>query len=191
MAHTRIVDKSARIIDQCARGRFVRNVASVSLSIADARTNDTEPNRVIADVVASGFCRKGIFIAPSDAKIESISLIGSPYPMSVATSAAVWVQFFKATTSGDIAILSDNTGKGLQITGVVSAAATSGNGPLYIARGVVTDGSIYTTSTQQYLNAGEAVYVTVSANTIAIGSAAGFVVASVEWVPNDKSYAGS
>ena len=59
MSHTRINDKDARIIAQCARGRAIRNVASTKIEIAAARTNNTTVNSTTADVIEGECVHQG------------------------------------------------------------------------------------------------------------------------------------
>ena len=190
MAHTRSIDKSARIIEQCARGRYIRNVNIQSFTIAGARTNDTVPNRIMADVISSGDCKRGVFVAPSDATVEGISIVGMPHPMHTLTSGLTYIQFYKVRAdTTNVPMLSDNAGLGLQIGGVIFAAATSGNVPIWTSTNVVIDGTFYQ-SGQTSLLAGDAIYTTISSFAI-YTSAVACVTTMLEWVPNDKSYASS
>jgi hypothetical protein len=212
MAHTRIIDQNARIISQCATGKFIRNVATASIMIANSRTGSTGPNHPMADfIMASGATLwKGLFVAPCDAKILGISVVGNPYPVTT-VSGLIWLQVYQTNTTsgGDYAILTDNSSRGI----LVGAAATSGGGYgldgmlrstaafIGISGTTTVDGTL--DSTYALLEAGEAVYITASSNYcmvsgaaytvsgLAVTSNAGRLTIGLEWIPIDRSYASS
>ena len=191
MSLTRKTDKNARIIDQCARGRYVRNIVTKDFIFAAGKSGNSAIISENADVVSSGNIKRGMFIVPCDAIIEGISVVGTPYPMHPVSGNLTYIQFYKARAdTTDVPMLSDNAGLGLQLGGVLFTAATSGNvSPTWVSTNVVTDGTIYE-SGQTSLLAGDAIYTIVSSFAIYVSSVAN-VTTMVEWIPNDKSYASS
>jgi len=179
MAHTRTTDQEARIIDQCARGRYIRNVNSVDYIIAAARTDNTAPNNIVADVIPGEIRQKGMLIAPSDGKIECIMVNGSPY----ATLASGGVYMLQTYKQGKALV----TGSGLRIGGTaVSGFVTALNS------GVTYDLTLNTASGYETtFTAGQAIYSTVTANSGVVQSGPGLITVSVEWIPYDASYASS
>lgn len=175
MSHTRVVDKSARIIDQCAKGRFIRNVATVDYIVANARSNDTAPNRIMADLIANDSSQKGLFVAPCNGTIESIMVNGSPY-FTQQSGGLTMLQVYK---QGQVVI----TGSGM----LVGGCATSGVTPQALSSGVTYDATISGAS----FTAGQAIYAVLATSNDAVTSGPGYITVSVEWVPDDKSYAGS
>lgn len=176
MAITRKTDKDAKIISQCARGRYLRNVNCVTFSAASARGNNTAPQKIMADVIPNETCTKGIFIAPCAGKVLGVYANGSPY-IDMASGGAAYVQVYKATSGADIALLTDNTNLGIKVGDVtVPTADTALDGTLSSTAGVVD------------LTAGQNVYATLNVRSAAVESVVGYLTLAVEWMPADKSY---
>jgi len=171
MSHTRAIDIDARVVEQVARGRHIRNIASQSYDIANARTNNTAPNSIMADIIPGEAFTKGIFVAPSDIKVVDIMANGAPWPVT-ASGGFIMLQIYdQGRRLG--------TSSGLQIGGsAVSGFVTALNS------GVTYDLSLVS-GDQNIVSAGQAIYSTVTADSVVIQSGPGMVTVSVEWIPFD------
>ena len=76
---TKSTDFRDPILFQCSRGQRTRNVNSITFSLAGARTNNTAPNRIMADVIAGETEVIPIFTAPCATRVIRIYANGTPY----------------------------------------------------------------------------------------------------------------
>ena len=179
MAHTRVINKDARLVAQCAAGRYLRYTCSIPVSVGQARTNNTAPNLIMADVIKNETWYKGIFVAPCAAKILAIYANGSPF-VDMAKSGTTYAQFYKGVGGGaDTALLSDNTNNGIAIgTATVPTQDTAIDGTL-VSAAVAT------------LTVGQHVYAKVTVSNHNVETAVAYVTLTVEWMPIDTQYASS
>jgi hypothetical protein len=167
MAHTRTADIDARIIQQCARGRRIRNVASIGFSVASARTSNTAPARIMADVIGGETEKFPFFIAPCDCKVIRITANGTPF-VDNDTGETSTAKLTKAVIGGtDVDLCSAIT--------IGSATAPTAD--------TAIDATL---SSSDVLNLveGQHVYATVTiGNTVQ--TAVAYITLMMEWVPMD------
>lgn len=173
MAHTRSYDIDARVVDQVARGRHLRNVESQDWTIAAARSNNTAPNSITADVIQNETKSKGLMVAPSEIKIVDIMVNGSPWAVTD-SGGFIMLQVYDqgrrlVTTSG------------LLIGGTVISDFEGG---FSCTSGVTYDLTLVS-GLENQVSEGHAIYSTIVANNIAIQSGPGMITVSLEWVPVD------
>ena len=179
MAHTRIVDKDARIIAQCAAGKFQRNISSQTFSIATDRAANDADSLLMASVIRNETAYKGIFVAPCACKVLGVFVNGSPY-VDMDVNGTVYLQVLKAVIGGsDTVLLTDNSNSGIAIgSATVPTLDTA------------LDGSLSTTAGVVDLLVGQNVYARVVVSNHAV-EAIGYVTATVEWIATDTSFSGS
>jgi len=178
MAHTRIVNQDARIISQCAKGRYIRNVEKVIFSVGQARGNNSDPNLIMADAIKSEFSIKGVFVAPCAGKVVGVYVNGSPY-VDMAAGGTVYVLVYKTAAGSATAFITDNSASGIKVG---SETVPSPD--------VAIDGTLSTTTSDLEFTVGQLIYarLTVSAHNV---DARGFITVCVEWIPTDAAYASS
>ena len=93
MAHSRSYDIDARIVDQVAKGRHVRNIESQSYDIAAARGDNNVPNSIMADIIPGETFTKGIMVAPADIKVTDIMANGAPWAVT-ASGGVIMLQVY-------------------------------------------------------------------------------------------------
>lgn len=172
MAHTRSTNQDARIIDQCARGRRIRNVVSKDLIIANARTDNTAPSRIMATTIAGETEVFGLFVAPCDCKVVRITANGSPF-VDNDTAQTSTAKLTKAVISGSDVDLCSTITIGSATVPTLDTAI---------------DAVLSTTSSNLDLLEGQHVYGTVIIGAT-VQTAVAYVTVAMEWVPMDISYA--
>ena len=189
MSHTRSIDNSARIIDQCARGRFIRNVNTVTYVIATTRSGNVADSRKMADLITNeSGAFKALLVAPSDGKVETITARGTLWPV-MASGGYVLATVFKEgkpmiTGSGYVIGGHDISGFQNALSGHFTA----------LTSGTAYDLTLNTASGYEVtFTEGQAIYtmLSMSNTTLKSGTAPSMVAISMEWVPQDKSYASS
>lgn len=172
MAHTRTADKDARVLEQCSKGRCIRNIASKSFIVANDRSDNIAPGRLMADVIINETEILGLFVAPCDCKVVRISANGTPF-IDQATSGTATVTVTKAVIGGsDVALCT-----ALSISGVAAAPASD----------TAIDATLVTTAGVLDLLEGQHVYLTVAVSNHAVETLVAYITAMMEWVPMDAS----
>ena len=174
MANVRTTNQDARIIDQCARGRRTRNVVSKDLIIANARTNNSVPNRIMATAIAGETEIFGLFVAPCDCKVIRITANGSPFVDNGVAETST-VKLTKAVIAG--------TDVDLCSTIEIGAATV-------LTLDTAIDATLSTTAGALDLLGGQHVFGTVIIGAT-VQTAVAYVTVAMEWVPMDVSYASS
>lgn len=171
MAHARTTDVEATLLKQCARGRRARNVAKVSLIAALARTNMTDPNHAIADVIKNETFYKAVFIAPCVCKVVRVFTNARAY-CECAAGGTVVVKAQKTVIGGtDLDLCSDITISGE--SGSVPTADTA------------IDGTLATTAGYLDLIEGQLVIVKVVVSDHNVDACSDALEVYVEWAPMD------
>jgi hypothetical protein len=172
MAHARTTSQDARVIDQCARGRRIRNVATFGFSVGNARTNNTAPNRIMADVIAGETEIFPAFVAPCACKVLRIYANGTPF-IDNDTGQTSTVKLTKAVIgAGDTDLCSTVT--------IGSATVPTSD--------TAIDAALVTTAGVLDLIEGQNVYATVVVGAT-VQTAVAYITVCMEWVPMDASYA--
>ena len=171
MTHTRAIDIDARVVDQVARGRHIRNIESQSYVIAGARGNNTAPNSIMADVIPGEAFTKGIFVAPSEIKVVDIMANGAPWAVTDSGGVIMLQVYAQGRRLG--------TSSGLQIGGYATSGFVTA-----LSSGVTYDLSLVS-GDQNTVSEGQAIYSTVTADSVAVLSGPGMITVSVEWIPFD------
>jgi len=180
MAHTRVIDKDARIIAQCSSGKFMRNISSISFSVGLDRLSNIAPKKIMADAIQNETSQKGIFVAPCACKVLGVYANGSPY-VDMDVAGTVYVQVYKSVaTGGDTALLTDNTNSGIKVGDATVPTVD-----------VAIDGTLSTTAGVVDLTVGQHVYAILTVSDHAVQSAVGNITITVEWRPDDAAYASS
>ncbi len=164
MTHARTTDKDAKILDQCARGRRIRNISPVFLSVAEDRTANP-----IADGIKDTTTYKAVFIAPCACEVTRCFANAIAF-VDMDTSGSVTLKFSKAVIG--------TTDVDLCATIAVGAATVP-------TAETAIDGVLSTTAGALNLIEGQLVYATmvVSNHTVTTGSSG--LVGCVEWIPKD------
>lgn len=169
MAHTRTTNKDARIVEQCARGRRVRNTSIVPFIVANARTNMTDPNHSFADVISNDTANKAAFVAPCVCKVIRCSANALTFP-TTAAGGSVTLKFTKAVIGGTDVDL-------------CTAGAVGGASPPTAETAV--DATLSTTAGALDLVEGQLVYAVILVSNHAISARSSGLVGMIEWVPLD------
>jgi hypothetical protein len=175
MANVRTTDKDARLIKQLADGKYTRYVASQGFIIALARTNNTPPNRIMADVIKNETEVAGFFVAPCACKVVRIAANGTPF-VDMATSGTVTAKLTKAVIGGSDVDLCSTIGIG---------AATVPTADTCI------DATLSSTAGALDLLVGQHVFATIAVSNHDVETAVAYVTLMMEWYPTDKCYASS
>ena len=168
MAHAVVKDPNARLLEQCTQGRFIRNIATLGLIVGNARTNNTAPNRIMADAIAGETLIKGFFIAPCEAKVTRIYVNGSPFIDNNAGDSTIKVT--KGVIGGGDTDL--------------CSALTIGSDTLPTAD-TAKDATLITTAGVLDLKEGQHVYATLVVGAT-VQSTVGILTLCMEWVPVDS-----
>ena len=169
MAHTRTTDPDARVIDQCSKGRRTRYVVSKSFIIAGARTNNTAPNRIMADLIQNETEIFGVFVAPCAAEVIRITANGTPFA-DMAAGGTATAKLTKAVIGGsDLDLCST----------IAIGAATVPTADTAI------DAVLATTAGYLDLLEGQHVFATVAVSNHTVDTAVAYITLEMEWMPKD------
>lgn len=97
MAHVRTTNKDARIIEQCARGRRIRNIHTVPIIMAKDRAAIDADSHLLADAIDGDTTNKSVFVAPCVGKVVRCTVNAKQYP---STSGTATIKFTKAVIAG-------------------------------------------------------------------------------------------
>lgn len=176
MAHAVVNDPQARFMEQCTQGRKVRNIARTGFSVAQARTNNTDPNLANATAIKAQTEYKSFFVAPCDCKVVRIYVNGTPY-VDMASSGTTYVQVYKAVIgASDTALLTDNTASGIQVGEATLGSAT--------VLDTAIDGTLSSTAGVVNLLEGQHVYAKIVVSNHNV-DARGYISLCMEWTPTD------
>ena len=171
MANIRSTDNDARLIEQLARGRRTRYVVSKSIIIGNARTNNTAPNRIMADAIAGETYIFGLFVAPCDGKVVRITANGTPF-IDNDTAETSTVKLTKAVIgAADIDLCTNITVGDVTVPTLDTAI----------------DAVLSTTATDLNLLNGQHVYGTLVVGAT-VQTAVSYVTVEMEWCPTDLGY---
>jgi len=166
-------DKDARLIEQLARGRRTRYTASKSFSVGEARTNNTAPNRITADVIRNETERLPIFVAPCACKVVRIVANGTPF-VDLDTAGSTTAQVTKAVIgAADVNLLASTIAIGAATVPTLDTAI---------------DGVLSATASDLELIDGQHVYATVAVSNHTVETAVAYITLTVEYVPTDAGY---
>ena len=171
MAHTRTTDDDARMIEQCSRGRRVRYVATVPVIVANARTNMTDPNHAIADVIKNVTLNKALFCAPCDCEVVRVYANAKAF-IECASGGTVTAKATKAVIAG-----SD-----VDLCSTIAISGESGSVP---TAETAIDGTLSITSGALDLVEGQLVYVVVAVSNHDVDARSDALEICMEWVPKD------
>lgn len=165
-------DKDARLIEQLARGRRTRYTASVNFSVAEARTNNTAPNRIMADAIKNETVIKPVFVSPCNCKVVRIVANGSPF-VDLDVGGSTNVKLTKDVIGAADVDLCSNI--------AVGAATVP-------TLGTAIDGTLSTTANALDLLDGQHVYATIVVSNHTVETAVAYVTVTLEYVPTDAGY---
>ena len=173
MAHAKTQDYRDVLVYQCGKGHRSRHVNSVGFIVGFARTNNTAPNRVMADIIASGTANNEteifpIFTSPCAARVVRIYANGTPF-VDMDTSGTVVATTSKANISASDTAL----GAGITVGAATVPAADTAIDDVLVG------------GTTMDLLEGQHVYVSVAASDHAVQTAVAYVSINVEWVPTE------
>ena len=164
MAHAKTNIPDARILEQCAQGRKIRNVAVCPVIIAKDRAAIDTDSHILATVIDGEVSvNVPIFTAPCAAKITRIYTNAKTYPTTSGASAVICYKAVIGTS--DTALNSS-----LSITGLTAETAY--------------DATLVTTSGVTSLIEGQLVYAIVSLSATTSARSDAFSIC-VEWMPMD------
>lgn len=164
----RTANPEAKMIKQCTAGRRIRNIATKSLIVGAARTNNTAPNRVMATAIQGETEVFGLFVAPCACKVTRISVNGTPFiDNNVAETSTVTVT--KAVIGGDNVDL--------------CSAITVGDATVPTLD-TCLDGTLSTTAGALDLIEGQHVYGTLVVGAT-VQTAVAYLTVMMEWIPMD------
>ena len=168
MAHVRTSNKDSRVLEQCARGRRLRNVVTKDLIVGQDRSNNTAPNRIMADVIAAETEKFGFFVAPCACKVTRIWVNGTPFiDNDVAETSTI--------TLAKANIGASDTDLCSAITVGSATAPTSDT---------AIDATLSTTAGVLNLLEGQHVYGTIVVDT-PVETAVAYLTVCMEWIPLD------
>jgi len=170
MAHAKVNNKDARIIAQCSAGKRMRYVTNMGFIIANARTNNTAPSRIMATVITSETEVKGFFVAPCACKVLRITANGTPFA-DMAAGGSVTVKLTKAVIGG--------TDLDLCSTIAIGAATVP-------TADTAIDATLATTAGYLDLIEGQHVFATIVVSAHAVDTAVAYITLMMEWMPTDR-----
>ena len=171
----RTIDKAARIVEQCARGRRIRNIQSLGFTVAAARTTNVAPNHTMADLIQNETEVFGFFVAPCACKVLRIVANGTPF-VDMATGGSVTAKLTKAVIGGADVDLCSTIAIGAE---TVPATDT----PI--------DATLSSTDGALDLIDGQHIYATVVVSNHAVETAVAHITLAMEWIPMDIGYPSS
>ena len=170
MAHARTSNKDSRVIEQCSRGRRVRNIVTLPFIVAEARTNNTGANRIMADAIKAETEVKGFFVAPCASKVTRIYANGTPF-VDMDTSGTVTVKLTKAVIGASDTDLCSTITIGSATVPTLDTAI---------------DAVLSTTAGALDLIEGQHVYATIVVSNHTVQTAPAYITLCMEWIPMDK-----
>lgn len=151
-----------------AQGMRNRRVSSVGFSVGAARTNNTAPNRIMADMIQGETEVFPIFTAPCACRVLRIYANGSPFVDNGAAETTV------ATTSKAVIGAADTA---------LGAGITIGSATAPTADTAIDD--VLTGGATSDLLEGQHVYTTVVVGAT-VQTAVAYCTINVEWVPVEQ-----
>jgi hypothetical protein len=170
MAHTVVKNPNARVIEQCAQGRRIRNIVCKGISIAQDRSSNVAPGRIMATVIKSETEIIPIFTAPCKCKVVRVYANGTPYA-DMASGGSVTAKMTKAVIgTSDVDLCS---------TIAIGAATVP-------TLDTAIDAVLSTTSGALDLLEGQNVYATIAVSAHNVDTAVAYVTLALEWIPMDN-----
>jgi hypothetical protein len=163
MAHTKVIERKERLMDQLAKGYRTRYVVQQPVSIATARGAVDATNDPVADVIRAETKLMAIMIAPCDSKILRCFVNADQFPVQGTT---VTVKFSKAVVGGDVDL---------------TAATTIDNLTVKVA----VDFALVATAGVQDLVEGQLVYATIVVSNNAVTAKSIGLSIGVEYMPTE------
>lgn len=151
-----------------AQGLRARHVNSVSFSVAAARTNNTAPNRIMADMIQGDTEVFPIFTAPCNARVLRIYANGTPFIDNGVAETTVATTSKSVIGGADVAL---------------GAGITIGSATVPTLNTAIDD--VLTGGTTMDLLEGQHVFTTVVVGAT-VQSAVAYVTLNVEWVPTEQ-----
>ena len=151
-------------------GKRQRRIASVPFILADARTNMTAPNHILADgIPGETSFNKGIFVAPCKGKILKVSVNALAFPVNGGAANTITADVYKAVIADtDISVLSS------AISIENSTSETSVHGTLSTTSGVTS-----------FLE-GQLIFAQIALSADAITTRSSGAEVTVEWMPLER-----
>jgi len=165
MAHAKSEDYRDRVLYLSAHGMRSRNVSSVNYIVAGARTNNTAPNRIMADIIQNETEVFPIFTAPCACRVLRTYANGTPFVDMGAGGSVTATTYKSAATALD--------------GGIAVGAATVPTANTAI------DGTLVGGTTMD-LTEGQHVYVSVAVSNHTVDTAVAYLTHNVEWVPTEQ-----
>ena len=172
MAHSKTNDPNARLIEQCAQGRKLRYIYSIPFIAAEARTNMTGPNHILADGIQDTTVNKAIFVAPCAGKITRVYANALTY----ATCAA----------GGTVKVKATKTVIGTTDVDLCSTITVSGEAGSVPTADTAIDATLSTTSGALNLVEGQLVYGIMVISNYALTARTSALQLCIEYVPMEQ-----
>jgi hypothetical protein len=166
MAHTKVIERKERLMDQLGKGYRTRYVKSLPFIVAQARGAQDATNEPVADCIKAQTRILGMFMAPVNCTVNRIFVNAQQYPTMAANH--VHVTLSKAVIAGaDVDLCSALTISGL-------TAYTDYDAVLVATAGVCD------------LLEGQLVYVTLVVDNANVTAKSIAATVNVELYPTDK-----
>jgi hypothetical protein len=166
---TTVYSSEAQILKQCSEGRRTRNVECKSYIIANARTNNTAPNRIMADAIQGETVIKGFFVAPCKCRVLRISANGTPYA-DMAAGGTATAKLTKAVIGTTDVDLCSTMAIGAETVPTLDTAI---------------DATLSTTAGALDLIDGQHVYTTITVSGHNVDTAVAYITIMLEWMSTD------
>ncbi len=164
MAHSRTSDKDSRVIEQCSRGRRIRNCWFAPCIVAkDRGAIDTDSHKLANVIDGETSCIVPLGAAPCASKVARVFVNAITFP---STSGACTVTFYKSVIGGSDTALS----AAIDIDAATAETAI--------------DGVLVATAGVQDLIEGQEVYAIVAISATTSARSSGLCL-GMEWIPKD------
>ena len=167
MANVATTNNDSLLLTECSSGFRSRRVVEKSLIIASARTNNTAPARIMADLIQNETGIYGVFVAPCNGKVLRITANGTPFA-DMAAGGSVTAKLTKAVIGGTDVDLCSTIAIGDATVPTLDTAI---------------DAVLSTTAGALDLLNGQHVYLTVAVSNHAVDTAVAYVTIAMEWLP--------
>jgi hypothetical protein len=117
MAHTKVIERKERIMDQLGKGYRTRYTPQVTVLVANDRGSDVAPGNVVADVIRNETLYKGIFVAPCKCTVLRCFSRAYGYPNGGTITARFYNNANAITAAESIDALTGKLTADLTITG--------------------------------------------------------------------------
>src|SRR3990167_226783 len=157
-----------KVYVEVGRGYRQRRIASVPFILADARTNMTAPNHVLADgIPGETSFNKAIMVAPCNGEILKVSVNAAAFPVNGGAAGTITADVYKAVI-------------GAANLSVLSATISLENSTAETA----VHGTVLSTNASTFIE-GQLIYAQIAISADAITTRSNGAEVTIEWRPTE------